>query len=112
MIVPTPVQAAMMAALGDEAHVREQRDRYSHRRNVLRVALEGAGLRIEESRAGLYLWATRGEDGWATVDWLAGHGILVAPGDFYGPAGSRYVRAALTATDERIEAAAERLSIA
>jgi succinyldiaminopimelate transaminase len=112
MIVPKPVQAAMIAALGDEAHVREQRDRYAHRRNVMRVALAGAGLRIEESRAGLYLWATRDEDGWATVDWLAGHGILVAPGDFYGPAGKLYVRAALTATDERIEAAAERLSIA
>jgi len=46
------------------------------------------------------------------VDWLAGHGILVAPGDFYGPAGAPYVRVALTATDERIEAAAERLSVA
>jgi succinyldiaminopimelate transaminase len=112
MIVPTPVQAAMVAALGDEVHVREQRDRYAHRRNVLRVALEGAGLRIVDSRAGLYLWATRDEDGWATVDWLAGHGILLAPGDFYGPAGSQFVRAALTATDERVEAAAERLSIA
>ncbi len=56
--------------------------------------------------------AGRDDDGWATVDWLAGHGILVAPGDFYGPAGAPYVRVALTATDERIEAAAERLSVA
>ncbi|HEY9482073.1 MAG TPA: succinyldiaminopimelate transaminase [Micromonosporaceae bacterium] len=112
MIVPAPVQAAMVAALTDEVHVREQRDRYAHRRNVLRVALERAGLTIEDSRAGLYLWCRREEDGWATVDWLAGHGILVAPGDFYGPAGAPYVRIALTATDERIEAAAERLSIA
>lgn len=112
MIVPAPVQAAMVAALGDEAHVRAQRDRYAHRRNVLRVALEGAGLRIEQSRAGLYLWGTRDDDGWATVDWLAQHGILVAPGDFYGPAGKPYVRVALTASDERVEAAAERLSVA
>jgi succinyldiaminopimelate transaminase len=117
MIVPAPVQAAMVAALGDDVHVREQRDRYAHRRNVLRVALEGAGLGVEESRAGLYLWARRdwaGRDdgGWATVDWLAGHGILVAPGDFYGPAGGPYVRVALTARDERIEAAAERLAVA
>jgi succinyldiaminopimelate transaminase len=112
MIMPAPVQAAMAAALGDEVHVRQQRDRYAHRRNVLRVALEGAGVTIEESRAGLYLWGRRDDDGWATVDWLSGRGILVAPGDFYGPAGKPYVRVALTATDERIEAAAERLSIA
>ena len=78
----------MVAALGDEAHVAEQRDRYAARRAVLRAALTGAGFAIEHSEAGLYLWATRGEDCWATVDWLAGRGILVAPGAFYGPAGA------------------------
>jgi aspartate/methionine/tyrosine aminotransferase len=35
---------------------------------------------------------------------------LVAPGDFYGPAGQRHVRFALTATDERIASAAARLT--
>jgi len=44
------------------------------------------------------------------VAWLAARGILVAPGDFYGPTGDRHVRVALTATDERVEAAALRLS--
>jgi aspartate/methionine/tyrosine aminotransferase len=34
---------------------------------------------------------------------------LVAPGDFYGPAGAKHVRLALTATDERISSAAARL---
>ena len=36
---------------------------------------------------------------------LAELGILVAPGEFYGPAGERHVRVAVTATDERIAAA-------
>ena len=40
---------------------------------------------------------------------LAGAGILVAPGDFYGPAGAGHIRVALTATDERVGAAAFRL---
>jgi succinyldiaminopimelate transaminase len=110
MIVPAPVQAAMVAALSDESHVAEQRDRYSHRRTRLRDALTAAGLTIEHSEAGLYLWCTRGEDGWATVDWFAARGILVAPGDFYGPAGSRHVRVALTASDERVDAAVARLT--
>jgi succinyldiaminopimelate transaminase len=109
MIVPAPVQAAMVAALGDEGHVAEQRERYARRRTLLREALERAGFTIEHSEAGLYLWATRGEDSWLTVDWLAERGILAAPGAFYGPAGAEYVRIALTATDERVAAAAKRL---
>jgi len=66
-------------------------------------------LRIEHSEAGLYLWATRGEPCRDTVDWLAQRGILVAPGDFYGSAGARHVRVALTATDERVHTAVDRL---
>ncbi len=109
MIVPAPVQAAMVAGLSDPAHVAEQRERYAARRTALRAALEGAGFTIEHSEAGLYLWSTRGENCWTTVDWLAERGVLVAPGDFYGPAGAAHVRVALTATDERIAAAVERL---
>ena len=110
MIVPAPVQAAMVAALGDDVHVAQQRERYAARRHLLRPALEKAGLRIEHSVGGLYLWATRDEDCWATVGWLADRGILVAPGEFYGPSGSQYVRVALTASDERIGQVSARLS--
>jgi succinyldiaminopimelate transaminase len=110
MIVPRPVQEAMTAALGDDEHVREQRELYAKRRAVLRPALEAAGFTVEHSEAGLYLWATRGEDAWRTVEWLAGRGILVAPGTFYGPSGEQHVRVGLTATDARVEAAAQRLA--
>jgi aspartate/methionine/tyrosine aminotransferase len=41
---------------------------------------------------------------------LAEAGILVAPGEFYGPTGTRHIRLALTATDERIAAAVSRLA--
>jgi succinyldiaminopimelate transaminase len=110
MIVPHPVQAAITAALTDDTHVAEQKARYAARRAVLRPALEGAGFTVDHSEAGLYLWSTRGEDAWATVGWLASRGILAAPGTFYGPTGDRHVRVALTATDERVETAAKRLS--
>ena len=110
MMVPTPVQAALVAALGDDAHIDEQRSRYASRRGALRSSLEAASFAIDQSEGGLYLWASRGEPCWDTVAWLAARGILVAPGDFYGPAGSRHVRVALTATDEHVAAAAERLS--
>ena len=109
MMQPWPVQAAMRAALSDDEHLRAQKDRYAARRTVLHAALTEAGFTIDHSEAGLYLWATRGEDAWATVNWLADRGILVAPGTFYGPTGKQHVRIALTATDERIAAAAKRL---
>jgi succinyldiaminopimelate transaminase len=110
MIVPRPVQEAMAAALSDDDHIAVQRSRYATRRVLLRRALVAAGFTIDHSEAGLYLWATRGEDAWTTVAWLAKRGILVAPGTFYGPRGSQHVRVALTATDDRIAAAADRLA--
>ncbi|PWW21163.1 succinyldiaminopimelate aminotransferase [Geodermatophilus normandii] len=110
LLVPGPVQAAMTAALADDAHVDAQRERYRARRERLAAAVRATGARIDHSEAGLYLWVTRDEDCWATVDWLAGLGIVPAPGSFYGPAGARHVRMALTATDERIDAAVRRLT--
>jgi succinyldiaminopimelate transaminase len=111
MIVPAPVQAAMTAALDDDAHAARQRERYAERRRVLRPAFEEAGWTVDHSEAGLYLWLRHPEhDCWSAAELLAARcGILVAPGELYGPAGARHIRVALTATDERIAAAAQRL---
>jgi succinyldiaminopimelate transaminase len=110
MMVPGPVQAAMVVALEDDAHVTEQRATYGRRRGALLPALRGAGFDVAASEAGLYLWATRGETSLETIAWLADRGILAAPGSFYGLAGNRHVRLALTAPDERIASAVRRLS--
>lgn len=110
LMLPGPMQVAMAAALDDDAHVAEQRERYAARRAALREALVGAGFTIDHSQGALYLWATRDEPCWDTVAWLAERGILVAPGDFYGAAGARHVRVAITATDERVGAAVSRLA--
>ncbi|MCL2454059.1 MAG: succinyldiaminopimelate transaminase [Micrococcales bacterium] len=110
LMVPGPVQAAMVAALGDDAHVAEQKERYARRRAVLRDALAQAGYVADGSEAGLYLWVRPegGQGSWETVSDLADLGILVAPGAFYGD--DVHVRVALTATDERVDEAAARLS--
>ncbi len=109
MLMPAPVQAAARAALDDDAHVEVQRAVYARRRELLRAAFDGAGFRIDHSDAGLYLWMTRGEPCRETLSRLAHLGILVAPGDFYGPSGAEHVRVALTATDERIASGVARL---
>ena len=112
MMVPLPIQHAMIAALSDDAHVQDQRARYNHRRKTLAPALESIGFRIDHSDAGLYIWCTRGEDSWKSVEALAQLGILVTPGIFYGSDGAQHVRIAMTATDEAIADAAARISAA
>lgn len=107
---PGPIQSAMVAALEEDGHEVLQKQLYRDRRELLKAALLQAGFDIEYSDGGLYLWATQGRDGRETVAELADKGILVAPGDFYGPKGKNFVRVGLTATDERIEAAARRLT--
>jgi succinyldiaminopimelate transaminase len=109
LMVPAPVQAAMTAALRDDAHVARQRELYRRRREVLKPAIEAAGFRVDHSEAGLYLWATEGRDAWESLDRLAGLGILAGPGHFYGTHFPEHVRLSLTATDERVDAAAARL---
>lgn len=110
LMMPWPTQQAMLAALIDDDQEHLQKLRYAQRRAKLLPALLNAGFEIENSEAGLYLWATRGENGRDTVAWLASLGILAAPGDFYGARGENFVRISLTATDERIDAAVARLA--
>ena len=110
MLLPSPIQAATVAALGDPDHVARQRDVYHNRRIVLKTAVLEAGMQIDHSQAGLYLWVTAGKQCLETVSLLASVGILCAPGDFYGPSGANHVRMALTATDERIGQVAARLA--
>jgi succinyldiaminopimelate transaminase len=110
LIMPAPVQKAVIAALGDEEHVSVEREIYRKRREVLIEAVKTYGFEIAESQAGLYLWATLGEDCWVTVKRMADLGILVVPGEFYEAGGSKYVRFSITATDEKISEGAARLT--
>lgn len=109
LMLPAPVQSAMVAALGDDEHVAAQKELYRERRAILRPAVEAAGFRIDASEAGLYLWATEDRDAWESLGRLADIGILVGPGHFYGDHYPRHIRFSLTASDERIRVAAERL---
>jgi succinyldiaminopimelate transaminase len=109
LMLPAPLQEAMVAALGDEHHVAEQKERYRARRDLLRPALEAAGFRIDRSEGGLYLWATEGRDAWESIGRLADLGILAGPGHFYGVHFPEHVRLSLTADDERVAAASARL---
>ena len=109
MMVPLPVQKAMIAALSDNKHVEIQRNRYNERKEKVRTAIEKNGFKVDHSEAGLYLWATRNEPAWDSVAWFADRGILVTPGHFYGEKGGKHVRIAMTASDAQIDDLVNRL---
>lgn len=108
-MAPLPIQKAVAIALSDERHVEVQAEKYRARRRILSKSLVNAGFAIEHSDAGLYIWCTRNEEDWVTVGWFADRGIIVTPGHFYGDKGNRFVRIALTATDDHISDAAQRI---
>jgi aspartate/methionine/tyrosine aminotransferase len=112
MMVPGPAQAAGVAALDDDGHVGVQRDRYRRRLDQLAAALSAwAGLEIPLPAGGFYLWFDAG-GGWAFTERLAKEGgVLVSPGEFYGPSVAQYVRVAVVQPDDRIDLVVERLGV-
>ncbi|MFL6243861.1 MAG: succinyldiaminopimelate transaminase [Acidimicrobiia bacterium] len=113
LMTPAPVQAAATAALADEDHVDEQRARYARRRKQAQEALREWGIVHDGGPSTFYLWlraTAPGEEGWSITRRLAEQGLLVAPGDLYGPDGSAHVRLSLTQTDDRLALAFERLA--
>jgi aspartate/methionine/tyrosine aminotransferase len=120
-MAPTPVQAAAVAALGDDAHVADQRARYAERRDLVLAALDelnapdgpgGLDLVHDGGEMSFYLWlrSRSGAGGWAIAERLATRGLLVSPGDLYGPAGADHVRVALVQPTDRVRLAVERLA--
>ncbi|MBA3653152.1 MAG: succinyldiaminopimelate transaminase [Actinobacteria bacterium] len=107
LLVPGPVQAAAVAALGDDSHVDEQRERYRRRLEFFRTIVDAP-----MPDGGFYLWAPiAGGDAWAfTEDLAARGGALVSPGDLYGQSGAGWVRVAVVQPMERLELVAERLA--
>lgn len=111
-MVPGPVQHAAIAALNDDAHVDLQRAIYHERLVFMAETLRATGLEVDLPAGGFYLWLRAPEgDAWALTRKLAEEaGVLVSPGEFYGPAGSEYVRLALVDSMDRLGLVADRLA--
>jgi acetylornithine aminotransferase len=104
------IQRAAIAAWGDEAHVDQVRAGYRAKRDALLPVLESGGLRSAGGEATFFLWLDAGPGADALAERLLAHGIVLAPGSFFGPAGAGYVRLALVPTLSECERAAERLA--
>jgi succinyldiaminopimelate transaminase len=112
-MVPGPVQAAAVLALDDDEHVDIQRERYLERLTYFADVLRGEGAKVDLPGGSFYLWARApGDDAWAfTRDLAERGGVLVSPGDLYGPAGAGHVRVAMVQPMERLALVAERLGV-
>ena len=110
-MVPGAAQRAGAAALADQQHADAQRERYRERLARLRQILALAGVEAPLPEGGIYLWAPAPDgDAWGLAGRLAAQGgLIVSPGEFYGPAGAGYVRVAAVAPMERLELVASRL---
>src|SRR5919109_1352148 len=98
------VQRASVVAWNDERHVQETRARYAAKRDVLIPAIEAQGWEIVASQATMYLWVVAPDD---AVDRLLDRGVLVSPGEFFGPSGAGYIRFALVPTLDECRRAAD-----
>ena len=114
LMAPVAMQAAAVAALGDDDHVGVQRERYVERRALALDALAPLGLVHDGGPCSFYLWMRHqdgADDGWEIAAELAQTaGLLVAPGDLYGAVGADHVRIALVQPRERFELAFDRLA--
>jgi succinyldiaminopimelate transaminase len=111
LMPPGPVQAAAVVALGDDLHVEAQRERYLRRLRRLQQLLAAAGYPCELPDGAFYRGVEAPDgDAWAAARDLAVRaGIVVSPGEFYGPDGASHFRVAAVQPDERIELAASRV---
>ncbi len=108
-----PVQAAAVVALEDDAHVEAQRARYLGRMRRLQQILAAAGYSVQLPGGAFYLWVPApGGNAWSAARDLARRaGVVVSPGEFYGPGSAAWFRVAAVQPDERIELAARRLGL-
>ena len=127
MMVPGPVQAAAVVAYSDQAHVEDQRERYRSRLERFAKILDAVGVPVDLPGGGFYLWArapeaenalapgratTAAAPAWALTERLAVEGgVLVSPGEFYGPGGSGHIRVAMVAPMEKLDLVAARLGV-
>jgi LL-diaminopimelate aminotransferase len=103
---------AVKALTGDKSWIPERNEIYRRRRDKLCEALRHVGLRVQEPKAGLYIWG-RVPEGFTSRRFaelmLEKVAIAVTPGTAYGAQGEGYVRLSLTVPDDQVDQAVARL---
>jgi LL-diaminopimelate aminotransferase len=95
-----------------EKYVEETRKIIENRKKNLTKALEEIGSKVYSSNATFYIWV-KNPEGFSSKEistlLLNKTGIVVTPGNGFGEYGEGYFRISVTASDERIKEAVERI---
>ena len=107
------VQMAGVAALeGPSGPLQRMNETYARRRDLVVSALGEIGVEVSAPKGTIYVWAPVPADHTSTSFAelvLEEAAVVVSPGSMYGPSGEGFFRIALTAPEERIEEAVERM---
>lgn len=107
------LQTAAEAALQlPDSYLQEVQNRYSTRRDFMVAGLAELGWNIPKPLAAMYLWVpcTRGMSSTDfALNVLQKTGVVVTPGNAFGPGGEGYVRISLIADCDRLGEALRRL---
>ncbi len=107
------IQLAGVAALdGPQECVEEMRQIYGKRRDMAVDALRAVGVNVESPKATVFVWAPVPEghtsSSFASLV-LDKAGVVVSPGNAYGPSGEGFIRLSLTVKDDRLKEALDRI---
>jgi len=107
------IQMAGVAALeGPTGPLEQMNATYARRRDLVVSALAEIGVEVSSPKGTIYVWAPVPEEHTSTSFCelvLEEAAVVISPGSMYGPSGEGFFRIALTAPDERIEEAVERM---
>ena len=107
------IQMAGVAALeGPDGPLERMNQTYARRRDLVVSALDEIGVQVASPKGTIYVWAPVPEGHTSTSFCelvLEEAAVVISPGSMYGPSGEGFFRIALTAPDERIEEAVERM---
>jgi LL-diaminopimelate aminotransferase len=107
------IQMAGVAALGGPSEPMEEMNAiYTRRRDLVVSALREIGVDVPSPKGTIYVWAPVPEGHTSTSFCelvLEEAAVVISPGSMYGPSGEGFFRIALTAPDDRIEEAVERM---
>jgi succinyldiaminopimelate transaminase len=112
--MPVYGQAASQTAWEDEAHVKERREIFGKKRDVMLRGLTLRGFDVLETTSTFYLWVRcpKGVSDREMAEGFLDKGIIVSPGSFFGPGNEEWFRFALVPNVKDCRRALERIPLA
>ncbi|MEK4029753.1 LL-diaminopimelate aminotransferase [Pseudobacillus sp. FSL P4-0506] len=110
-----PIQAAAITAFDHAEKISQQvRSVFERRRNLFINELSTIGWDVDRPSGGMFIWAEI-PAGWTSKEFafycIEKAGVVMVPGNAFGPSGEGYVRIALVQPEEQLIKAARNLQV-